>query len=123
MVISFFIAALACAFAALCYAELAAMIPVSGSAYTYAYATLGKAITWVIGWDLTLGCAVGNMAVATSWSGYFLKLCDSLFGLRFPLWLVTDAQTAREVVAKSRDALRDFSPRPRCRRSRGTPSR
>ena len=77
---------IACGFAALCYAELAAMIPVSGSAYTYSYATLGEIVAWIIGWDLILEYAVGNMAVAIGWSGYFVKLCGSLFGIKFPLW-------------------------------------
>jgi APA family basic amino acid/polyamine antiporter len=109
IVFSFLIAAVACGFAALCYAELAAMIPVSGSAYTYSYATLGEVVAWIIGWDLILEYAVGNMAVAASWSGYFLKLCDSLFGLRFPLWAVTDTKTAQEVIAKGGDGLADYS--------------
>jgi APA family basic amino acid/polyamine antiporter len=86
--LSFVVAGIACGFAALCYAELAAMIPVSGSAYTYSYATLGEIIAWIIGWDLILEYAVGNMAVAVGWSGYFVRLCGSLFGLKFPLWLV-----------------------------------
>src|SRR5262245_36801938 len=68
--LSLIVAAVACAFAALCYAEMAAMIPISGSAYTYSYATLGELVAWVIGWDLILEYAVGNMAVAASWSGY-----------------------------------------------------
>ena len=55
------------------------MIPVSGSAYTYSYATMGEIVAWIIGWDLILEYAVGNMAVAVGWSGYFVKLCDSLF--------------------------------------------
>src|SRR5438093_13118154 len=70
VVFSFVVAAIACGFAALCYAELASMIPVSGSAYTYSYATLGEIIAWIIGWDLILEYAVGNMAVAVGWSGY-----------------------------------------------------
>ena len=78
IMISFLIVATACAFAGLCYAELAAMIPVAGSAYTYAYATLGELFAWVIGWDLILEYAVGNIAVASSWSGYFVKLAYSL---------------------------------------------
>jgi basic amino acid/polyamine antiporter, APA family len=109
IVLSFVVAAIACGFAALCYAELAAMIPVSGSAYTYAYATLGEIIAWVIGWDLILEYAVGNMAVAVGWSGYFVHLCASLLGLRFPLWLVTDHSTATTLLAKGGDALEDFS--------------
>jgi APA family basic amino acid/polyamine antiporter len=109
VVFSFIVAAIACGFAALCYAELAAMIPVSGSAYTYSYATLGEIVAWIIGWDLILEYAVGNMAVAVGWSGYFVKLCGSLFGIKFPLWVVTDHKTATDIVAKGGDTLRDFS--------------
>ncbi len=109
IMLSFIVAAVACGFAALCYAELAAMIPVSGSAYTYSYATLGEIIAWIIGWDLILEYAVGNMAVAVGWSGYFIKLCGSLFGLKFPLWLVTDYTTAMNTLAKGGDALLDYS--------------
>lgn len=109
IVFSFIVAALACGFAALCYAELAAMIPVSGSAYTYSYATLGEIIAWIIGWDLILEYAVGNMAVAVGWSGYFVKLCGSLFGIKFPLWAITDRETALTVLATGGDALKDFS--------------
>src|SRR5881227_3767902 len=107
--ISLFVAAIACGFAALCYAELASMIPVSGSAYTYSYATLGEIVAWVIGWDLILEYAVGNMAVAVGWSGYFVKLCGSLFGLKFPLWLVSDYRTASSLLSTGGDALNDFS--------------
>ena len=107
--ISLFVAALACGFAALCYAELASMIPVSGSAYTYSYATLGEIIAWIIGWDLILEYAVGNMAVAVGWSGYFVKLCGSLFGLKFPIWAVNDYRTASDLIAKGGDTLKDFS--------------
>src|SRR5688500_14978766 len=71
IVLSFALTAVACAFAALCYAEFAAMVPVSGSAYTYAYATLGELAAWIIGWDLIIEYAIGNVAVAISWSGYF----------------------------------------------------
>src|SRR5947208_3880912 len=107
--ISLFVAALACGFAALCYAELASMIPVSGSAYTYSYATLGEIVAWIIGWDLILEYAVGNMAVAVGWSGYFVQLCDSLFHLKFPLWLVNDHQTATILLAKGGAALEGYS--------------
>jgi basic amino acid/polyamine antiporter, APA family len=109
VVFSFVIAATACAFAALCYGELASMIPVSGSAYTYSYATLGEIIAWIIGWDLILEYAVGNMAVAVGWSGYFVRLCGSLFGLKFPLWLINDHTTATDIIAKGGDTLRDYS--------------
>src|SRR3954469_4149447 len=109
VVLSFVVAAIACGFAALCYGELAAMIPVSGSAYTYSYATLGEIIAWIIGWDLILEYAVGNMAVAVGWAGYFVKLCGSLLHLRFPLWAVSDSGTAKGVIAKGGEALQDFS--------------
>src|SRR5687767_10464939 len=109
VILSFIVAAIACGFAALCYAELASMIPVSGSAYTYSYATLGEIVAWIIGWDLILEYAVGNMAVAVGWSGYFVKLCGSLFGLQFPLWAVTDHKTATDLLAKGGEALQGFS--------------
>src|SRR6058998_2182538 len=91
--LSFVIAGCACAFAALCYAEFAAMVPVAGSAYTYAYATLGELLAWIIGWDLILEYAVGNIAVAIGWAGYFDSLLRGL-GLELPRWLVTDLMTA-----------------------------
>jgi len=109
IVLSFIVAAIACAFAALCYAELASMIPVSGSAYTYSYATLGELIAWIIGWDLILEYAVGNMAVAASWSGYFVKLLYSLFNLKLPLWMVADPKTAADIIEKGGDAAQYFS--------------
>jgi amino acid transporter len=107
--VSFIIAAIACGFAALCYAELASMIPVSGSAYTYSYATLGEIVAWTIGWDLILEYAVGNMSVAVGWSGYFVQLCSSLAGLKFPIWLVNDHATATTLIANHSDALANFS--------------
>ena len=82
--LSFLLTALACSFAALCYAELASMIPVAGSAYTYAYATLGEIFAWIIGWDLILEYAVSNMAVAVGFSAYFNDVLESVFGLRLP---------------------------------------
>src|SRR6058998_2994219 len=109
VMLSFVVAAVACGFAALCYAELASMIPVSGSAYTYSYATLGEIIAWVIGWDLILEYAVGNMAVAVGWSGYFVKLCGSLFRLKFPLWLVSDYRTASDLLSTGGEALNNYS--------------
>lgn len=94
LVLSFIIAATACGFAAMCYAELAAMIPVSGSAYTFSYASMGELIAWIIGWDLMLEYAVGNIAVAVSWSDHFLHFAHGLFGIKLPLWLTSDAATA-----------------------------
>jgi APA family basic amino acid/polyamine antiporter len=82
--LSFLLTAIACSFAALCYAELASMIPVAGSAYTYAYATLGEIIAWIIGWDLILEYAVSNMAVAVGFSGYLKDVLDNAFGLHLP---------------------------------------
>lgn len=82
--LSFVLVAIACTFAALCYAELASMIPIAGSAYTYAYATLGEVFAWIIGWDLILEYAVSNMAVAVGFSAYFNDILDSLFGVRLP---------------------------------------
>ena len=74
LVISFLLLGAVCALAALCYAELAAMIPQAGSAYAYSYATLGELVAWIIGWDLMLEYAVGNVAVAIAWGGYFEPL-------------------------------------------------
>jgi basic amino acid/polyamine antiporter, APA family len=82
--LSFILVAIACSFAALCYAELASMIPVAGSAYTYAYATLGEIVAWIIGWDLILEYAVSNMAVAVGFSAYFNAILDALFGFHLP---------------------------------------
>src|SRR5256885_5665745 len=93
LMVSFAITAIVCAFTALCYAEVAAMSPISGSAYTYAYATLGELVAWIIGWDLILEYAVGNVAVAVGWAGYFDSLLQGL-GLELPRWLVTDLRTA-----------------------------
>lgn len=93
LVISFLIVAVACGFAALCYAEFASMVPVSGSAYTYAYATLGELAAWLIGWDLILEYAISNAAVAVSWSGYFQALLHG-FGVHVPSWLGTDWRSA-----------------------------
>jgi basic amino acid/polyamine antiporter, APA family len=94
IVISFLVAGFACALAALCYAELASTIPVSGSAYTFAYASLGQIIAWIIGWDLILEYAVGSVAVAVGWSGYFVHFVHNLTGWQFPLWAVSDTTTA-----------------------------
>src|SRR5262245_29328705 len=93
LILSFVLVAIACGFAVLCYAEFAAMVPVSGSAYTYAYATLGQFMAWIIGWDLILEYAVGNAAVAISWSEYFQTLLRTLH-VELPLWLGIDYKSA-----------------------------
>ena len=96
LILSFVLTAVACGFAALCYAEFAAMVPISGSAYTYSYATLGELIAWIIGWDLIIEYAVGNVAVAISWANYF-KTFVAGFGVNIPDWLTTDYRTAARI--------------------------
>ncbi|MFN8654599.1 MAG: amino acid permease [Gemmatimonadales bacterium] len=98
IIFSFVLTAVACGFAALCYAEFAAMVPISGSAYTYAYASLGEFVAWIIGWDLIVEYAVGNIGVAIGWSGYFRELL-SHFGLDLPAWLATDFRSAHDAAA------------------------
>ncbi|TDN36559.1 amino acid permease [Hymenobacter sp. UV11] len=89
----FVFTAVACAFSALCYAQFAATIPVSGSAYTYAYTSFGELAAWIIGWALIMEYAVGNIVVAISWSDYFTGLLDSV-GLHIPRWLTMGTQSA-----------------------------
>ena len=89
----FVITAVACGFSALCYAEFASRIPVSGSAYTYAYASFGELIAWIIGWDLLMEYAIGNIAVAISWSQYFVNLLQG-FDIHVPAFLTTDYLSA-----------------------------
>ena len=93
LMLSFVITAIVCGFTALCYAELASMVPISGSAYTYSYATMGELIAWIIGWDLIIEYAIGNVAVAISWAEYFHKLLLNL-GVQFPHWLAADYRSA-----------------------------
>jgi APA family basic amino acid/polyamine antiporter len=93
LVFSFILLGGVCALAGLCYAELASMIPQAGSAYSYSYATLGELVAWIIGWDLILEYAVGNIAVAIAWSGYFTSLLSG-FGITFPGWLTHGYRTA-----------------------------
>jgi APA family basic amino acid/polyamine antiporter len=92
IVVSILLAGVTSALAAITYSEFAAMIPIAGSAYTYAYATLGELVAWIIGWDLILEYAVGNIAVAIGWAGYFDSLLRGL-GIVLPRWLVTDTLT------------------------------
>src|ERR1700741_2088578 len=92
--ISFVVSALGCAFAGLCYAEFASMIPVAGSAYTYSYATMGEFVAWIIGWDLVLEYAVGAATVSIAWSAYFNRVLD-WFGWRIPYeWSHSPFETA-----------------------------
>jgi basic amino acid/polyamine antiporter, APA family len=100
LMLSFVISGLGCAFAALCYAEFAAMIPLAGSAYTYAYATLGELFAWIIGWDLTLEYAMGASTVSSGWSNHFIELLN-IFHLKMPLWLAYDHWTAVATAQKA----------------------
>ena len=95
--LSFVITAIACAFCALCYAEFAALVPISGSAYTYSYATLGELVAWIIGWDLIIEYAVGNVAVAIAWAAYFHQLFEGV-GLHIPAWLSVDYRSAHQAA-------------------------
>jgi APA family basic amino acid/polyamine antiporter len=97
LMLSFVLSGLGCAFAGLCYAEFAAMIPLAGSAYTYSYATLGEIFAWIIGWDLTLEYAMGASTVSSGWSSYFNEFLK-MFGLRLPLWISFDHWTGLEVA-------------------------
>jgi APA family basic amino acid/polyamine antiporter len=97
LMLSFVLSGLGCAFAGLCYAEFAAMIPLAGSAYTYAYATLGELVAWIIGWDLTLEYAMGASTVSSGWSNHFIEMLE-IFHIRFPLWLAYDHWTALGVA-------------------------
>jgi basic amino acid/polyamine antiporter, APA family len=106
LMLSFVISGLGCAFAALCYAEFAAMIPLAGSAYTYAYATLGELFAWIIGWDLTLEYAMGASTVSSGWSNHFIELLD-IFHLKMPLWLAYDHWTALSTAQK--DVAREMA--------------
>ncbi|HET8715441.1 MAG TPA: amino acid permease, partial [Holophagaceae bacterium] len=83
IVYSFIIGGILCALAGLCYAEMAAMVPVAGSAYAYSYATMGEFIAWIIGWDLVLEYAFGAVTVSVSWSGYFMSLLSKSLGIHF----------------------------------------
>ncbi|MEK6301451.1 MAG: amino acid permease [Acidobacteriota bacterium] len=104
LMVSFVITAIVCGFTALCYAEFASMVPISGSAYTYSYATLGEVVAWIIGWDLIIEYAVGNIAVAISWANYFKTLVAGLHipgiapnGIHIPDWISMDYRTAAKV--------------------------
>ena len=104
LVLSFVLLGAVCALAAVCYAEMASMIPQAGSAYAYAYATLGELMAWIIGWTLILEYAVGNVYVAISWAGYFVSLVKPL-GIEFPDWMI---HGYREVALSSDPAIQSL---------------
>jgi APA family basic amino acid/polyamine antiporter len=112
LMLSFVLSGLGCAFAGLCYAEFAAMIPLAGSAYTYAYATLGELLAWIIGWDLTLEYAMGASTVSSGWSNHFIELLN-IFNIKMPLWLAYDhwtaLKTAENIVARQMATASDGS--------------
>ena len=116
LTLSFVFSGLGCAFAALCYSEFAAMIPLAGSAYTYAYATLGEIFAWIIGWDLTLEYAMGASTVSSGWSNNFVEFLK-MFGIRLPLWISYDhwtgVGTAQKMIA--RDIVTQTHPEHRAR--------
>jgi basic amino acid/polyamine antiporter, APA family len=111
LMLAFVLSGLGCAFAGLCYAEFAAMIPLAGSAYTYAYATLGELFAWIIGWDLTLEYAMGASTVSSGWSNTFVEFL-AIFHLKFPLWLAYDHWTGlrRALNLVARQALQAAHP-------------
>ena len=109
LIVSFAITGVACGFAALCYAELASLVPISGSAYTYSYASFGELIAWIIGWDLMLEYCVGSIAVSISWSGYFVGLLHSL-GVNIPSWLTFDFRSAMHGFYKASALLKSGVP-------------
>ncbi|HET8924604.1 MAG TPA: amino acid permease [Candidatus Acidoferrum sp.] len=115
LMLSFVLSGLGCAFAGLCYAEFAAMIPLAGSAYTYAYATLGELLAWIIGWDLTLEYAMGASTVSSGWSNHFIELLN-IFHIRMPLWLAYDhwtgLTTATKMVARQMARASDATLQP-----------
>src|SRR5213596_3487741 len=103
LTLAFVLSGFGCAFAGLCYAEFAAMIPLAGSAYTYAYATLGELLAWIIGWDLTLEYAMGASTVSSGWSNHFIEFMK-IFKIDIPLWLAYDhwtaLRTAQDIIAR-----------------------
>jgi amino acid transporter len=107
----FVITAVTCGFSALCYAEFASRVPVSGSAYTYSYVVFGEIIAWIIGWALILEYAIGNIVVAISWSTYFNNLLVHIFNIHLPDWMLIDTTTAREAFNEATRfmAAGDFS--------------
>jgi len=105
----FLFAAIACGFSAFCYAEFASLVPVSGSAYTYSYVAFGEFIAWIIGWNLLMEYAIGNIAVAISWSDYFTTLMAGL-GAHIPEWLTMDYWTAKEQVAEAQQLAWNNAP-------------
>jgi amino acid transporter len=109
IILLFIFVSIACGFSALCYAEFASLVPVSGSAYTYSYVAFGEIIAWIIGWDLLMEYAIGNIAVAISWSDYFTTLLDG-FGLHIPEFLTMDYSSAHQQANAAAIAAWNLAP-------------
>jgi APA family basic amino acid/polyamine antiporter len=105
--ISFIVTAIACLFSALCYAEFASMVPISGSAYTYSYSSFGEIMAWIVGWNLLLEYGIGNVAVAVSWSAYFVSLMSG-FGINIPEWLAMDYRSVYR-LANNPETVEQFN--------------
>jgi APA family basic amino acid/polyamine antiporter len=101
LAVSYLMTAVACGVAALCYAEIAAMVPIAGSAYTYSYVAFGEVVAWIIGWDLIIEYAIGNIYVAQSWADHFRSFLRGAFNVDFPDWMATDVQTAASAAFES----------------------
>ncbi len=116
VIISMILAAVACVFSALCYSEIAAMMPVAGSAYTYTYATMGEFMAWMVGWILMLEYAIGNITVASAWTGYFVQFLKGFKGIlpdfvvNFPLWLRNDYRSILTMCDQNGLNPHDFMP-------------
>jgi APA family basic amino acid/polyamine antiporter len=107
VILLFVIVAITCAFAAFCYSSFASILPISGSAYTYSYASFGELFAWIIGWDLIIEYAIGNIAVAISWSNYFTHLLSGL-GLNIPAWLCTDYLSASKAFSSGNTGTEEY---------------
>ncbi len=116
VILSMILAAVACVFSALCYSEIAAMMPVAGSAYTYTYATMGEFMAWMVGWILMLEYAIGNITVASAWTGYFVQFLKGFKGIlpdfvvNFPLWLRNDYRSILTMCDQNGLNPHDFMP-------------
>ncbi|MBN8703274.1 MAG: amino acid permease, partial [Bacteroidetes bacterium] len=107
VVFLYIICAVACGFTAMCYAEFASRVPVSGSAYTYSYVSFGELFAWIIGWALLMEYSIGNIYIAFSWSGYFTNLLD-VFGLHLPEWLTINYKSAHKAFIENSTATEGF---------------
>ncbi|MBI3818174.1 MAG: amino acid permease [Planctomycetes bacterium] len=108
VMISYMLTAIACGFAALCYAEIAAMVPISGSAYSYSYVAFGEVVAWIIGWDLIIEYAIGNIYVAQKWGTYFATFLKGMFDITLPIWLTNDIQSGWGLIKSNPELASQF---------------